>query len=82
MEKIRNGCFRLKNMKKSIKCLLLIHNYKEVERDYPRCDNCENIGITCWPSGMIIYRCKDCGAIKIKGAVCEVCGHRQTLKYQ
>lgn len=58
-------------------CKLGIHKYKFIETISTRCDNCEHLGISCFPEGIDIYKC-ECGKIKVINAICKICDRNNT----
>lgn len=63
---------------KNILCLLNLHKYRQESVFYNRCDNCENISSSCFPTGIKVMKCEKCGMIKIKDNYCKVCGYKYT----
>ena len=63
----------------NILCIFNFHKYEQAEVLWERCDNCENISISCFPTGIKVLKCKKCDKIKLKDNACEVCGHRVKL---
>ncbi len=62
-----------------ILCKIGFHKYSLTGKElYCRCDNCEALSISAFPEGIEKYQCQ-CGNIKYKNNICEICGHQQKL---
>ncbi len=60
-----------------ILCKIGIHKYV-IEKVYCRCDNCEALSISAFPDGIEKHQC-ECGKVKYKNNVCEICEHYQKI---